>query len=52
MPDAALEEKFNTLTAEILPKAQAKQLLDTAWNLDKATNLDEIAKLMIKPQNA
>ena len=52
MTDAALEEKFNTLTAEILPKAQAKQLLDTAWNLDKATNLDEIAKLMIKPQNA
>jgi 2-methylcitrate dehydratase PrpD len=50
MTDAALESKFRTLAAAALPDDQAERLLQAAWAMDKASNLDEIAALAISPQ--
>ena len=50
MTDAALESKFHTLAEAVLPDDQAERLLQAAWAMDKAPNLDEVAALAISPQ--
>ncbi|MDA1215282.1 MAG: MmgE/PrpD family protein [Chloroflexi bacterium] len=50
MTDEALETKFRTLAAAVLPEDQAERLLQAAWAMDTAPNLDELAKLAISPQ--
>ena len=50
MSDEALEGKFRTLAAAVLSDDQAERLLQAAGDMDKAPNLDELAKLTISPQ--
>jgi 2-methylcitrate dehydratase PrpD len=50
MTDEALEIKFRTLAAAVLPDDQAERLLQAAWAMDTAPNLDELAKLATSPQ--
>ena len=46
MSDQDLETKFMALAAEVMPEVQAKQLLDTAWSLDSAQNLEPLMNLV------
>jgi 2-methylcitrate dehydratase PrpD len=50
MTDEALEAKFRTLAATVLPDDQAERLLQAAWAMDTAPTLDELAKLSASPQ--
>lgn len=46
MSDQDLETKFMALAAEVMSEVQAKQLLDTAWSLDSAQNLEPLMNLV------
>ena len=49
LTNAALEEKFRALASPALPAEQADQLLQAAWRLDQAPNLNEVTSLMVRP---
>src|SRR5438552_212285 len=40
--DKQLEGKFNALVVPALGEARAKEIVDLAWKLDEATNVDEL----------
>ena len=44
MTDAALEAKFADLADGVLPKAQARKVMDLCWGVEKLTSAGEIAK--------
>lgn len=46
MTDQDLETKFMSLATEVMPKTQAQQLLDAAWSLDAAHNLEPLMNLV------
>ena len=43
MTDAQLEAKFADLVVDILPKAQARQLMDLCWNVSELPRAAAIA---------
>ncbi len=44
MSDAALETKFADLADGVLPKSQARKVMDLCWNVEKLPSAGEIAK--------
>ncbi len=52
MTDEALEAKFRALATPALPPDQAERLLQAAWRLDEAPNMDEVTSLMVPPGGA
>jgi 2-methylcitrate dehydratase PrpD len=44
MTDAMLEVKFADLADGVLPKAQARKIMDLAWAMDKQKNAADLAK--------
>jgi len=48
MSDAVLEAKFSDLAGEVLGADQADRLLAAVWALDEASDVSDIANLMVK----
>jgi 2-methylcitrate dehydratase PrpD len=46
MTDEQLEAKFRALTAEAVSKERSERLLDTAWQLDKVSDMRDLSNLM------
>jgi 2-methylcitrate dehydratase PrpD len=44
MSDAALEAKFADLADGVLPKSQARKLMDLCWGVEKRPSAAELAK--------
>ncbi len=49
MTDAVLEAKYRDLAGEALPKARVEDLLGAVWELDKASDVGAVARLMANP---
>lgn len=49
MSDEALETKYRALATEVLPEAQAEELLAAVWGLEQAPNVGDVARLMVCP---
>lgn len=47
MTDAQLEAKCADLADGILPKDQARSLMDLCWNVDRLPSADRIAKAAV-----
>jgi 2-methylcitrate dehydratase len=50
MSDAAVEAKFNVLVEPRLGKERAKKIIQWAWKLDTATNVNELPALLEVPR--
>lgn len=48
MSDEALENKYVALVSEIMGETQAYELLSSVWSLDRAIDIKQITKLMVK----
>jgi 2-methylcitrate dehydratase PrpD len=44
MTDAALEAKFADLAEGVIPKAQARKVMDLCWGVEKLGNAADVAK--------
>ena len=49
MSDADLEEKFRSLTADMLPPAQSDRIIGLVWQLDTLADVGEIARATVTP---
>jgi 2-methylcitrate dehydratase PrpD len=47
LSDAEVEAKFRDTTKRFLNQSQVQHAFDVIWSIDKADNLDELAKLMV-----
>jgi 2-methylcitrate dehydratase len=50
LKDSEVEEKFSALVLPILGKRRAKKILDCAWKLDEAKNVDELIRALKMPK--
>lgn len=46
LSDAQLEDKFRSLTADVLSRARCNKLLDLLWHLDQVGDIGEVAGLL------
>ena len=53
MTDEALNEKYQTLASEVLPQTQVEELAAAVWELDHASDVADISRLMqITPKSS
>jgi 2-methylcitrate dehydratase len=50
LKDSEVEEKFFALVEPAIGKEQAKKIIDLAWKLDEAANVDGLMKAVEMPQ--
>ncbi len=48
--DSEVEEKFFALVEPAIGKKRAKNIVDLAWKLDQAENVDELMKALVMPE--
>jgi 2-methylcitrate dehydratase len=48
--DKQLEGKFNSLVVTSLGEAGARKIIDLAWKLDAAKNVDELMQALVMPK--
>jgi hypothetical protein len=46
MSDEALNKKYQTLASEVLPQTQVEELAAAVWELDDASDVSDISRLM------
>src|SRR5881398_952426 len=50
LKDSEVEEKFRVLVEPMLGNERAGKIIDVAWKLDEAANVDELMKALVIPQ--
>src|SRR5438309_4005679 len=50
LKDSEVEEKFLALVEEAIGQKRAKKIVDLAWKLDQAENVDELMKALVMPE--
>ncbi|PYL67000.1 MAG: MmgE/PrpD family protein, partial [Verrucomicrobia bacterium] len=50
LKDSEVEEKFLALVEEAIGQKRAKNIVDLAWKLDQAENVDELMKALVMPE--
>jgi 2-methylcitrate dehydratase len=45
LSDSEVEDKFHSLTCDLLPPARARALLDRLWNLEEVTDISEVIRM-------
>ena len=50
LKDSEVEEKFFSLVEPAIGQKRAKKIVDLAWKLDGAANIDELMKALEMPQ--
>ena len=43
--DEEIEQKFNSLTKDLLSRSQRKELTSLVWNLDKVEDIEKVFQL-------
>src|SRR5216117_2369326 len=49
LKDSQVEEKFHALVDPIFGSNRARKIIDVAWKLDEATNVDELMRACVMP---
>ena len=47
LTDEEIEQKFHSLTEDLMPQSQREQLLDMLWNLEQVDDVGRIMELLI-----
>jgi 2-methylcitrate dehydratase len=50
LQDSEVEEKFFALVEPAIGRARAKKIVDLAWKLDEAADVDQLMKALEMPQ--
>src|SRR5436853_6461844 len=50
LKDSEVEEKFRVLVEPMLGNDRAGKIIDVAWKLDEAANVDELMKALVMPE--
>jgi 2-methylcitrate dehydratase len=50
LKDSEVEEKFFALVEPAIGQKRAKKIVDLAWKLDEAANVDELMKALVMPE--
>src|SRR5947207_11241196 len=50
LKDTQVEEKFNVLVVPVIGEKRAKRIVNLAWKLEAATNVDELMKALEMPE--
>src|SRR5204862_155409 len=50
LKDSEVEEKFFALVEPAIGKNRGKKIVDLAWKLDEASNVDELMKALVMPE--
>src|SRR5881227_2457328 len=50
LKDSEVEEKFRVLVEPMLGNDRAGEIIDVAWKLDEAANVDELMKALVMPE--
>ncbi|MFC1961471.1 MmgE/PrpD family protein [Chloroflexota bacterium] len=49
LTDKELEEKFRAMAIKYMGEKQIKEIFDTTWNLERLSDMNDLAKLMVFP---
>src|SRR5437660_1423196 len=52
LKDSRVEEKFNVLVDPMLGSDRARKIIEIAWKLDEAKNVDELMRACVMPKDA
>ena len=52
LKDSQVEEKFNVLIDPMLGSDRARKIIEIAWKLDEAKNVDELMRACVMPKDA
>src|SRR5438128_8981379 len=52
LKDSQVEEKFNVLVDPMLGSDRARKIIEIAWKLDEAKNVDELMRACVMPKDA
>jgi 2-methylcitrate dehydratase PrpD len=50
LKDSEVENKFLALVVPAIGQKRAKKIVDLAWKLDEAANVDELMKALVMPE--
>jgi 2-methylcitrate dehydratase PrpD len=50
LKDSEVEEKFFALVEPAIGQKRGKKIVDLAWKLDEAANVDELMKTLVMPE--
>jgi len=50
LKDSEVEDKFFALVEPAIGKNRGKKIVDLAWKLDEAANVDELMKALVMPE--
>jgi 2-methylcitrate dehydratase PrpD len=50
LKDSEVEGKFFALVEPAIGQKRAKKIVDLAWKLDEAANVDELMKALVMPE--
>jgi len=50
LKDSEVEDKFFALVEPAIGQQRAKKIIELAWKLDEATNVDELMKALVMPK--